>query len=471
MPAVTSLLPPRYHGPRRLAGGGMGEVYVAEDEVLGRTVAVKVLSERLLLDGDARRRLVREARAAARLSGEPHTVAVFDFGEWQGRPFIVMEYLAGGSLEDLLLRDGPQPLERTLAWLDDVAAALDHAHRSGIVHRDVKPANLLLDERGTVHVADFGIATAVGLEALTMSGTVVGTAGYLAPEQAEGRPATAASDRYALGVVAFELLTGGRPFAGESLAAEATAHLREPVPAATGRNARLPAAVDAVFARALAKDPVARYESCTELVAALRRAGRLTAPTRVIAEPAGAVMRRRSRLARTALLAGPPLLLLGGIAAAVIAAADGHTPARADPLTVTVVSSETRTVRAPAARTTPARSAIATRTLVDQGEASMAAGRYQDARAPLQQALRQLQGSGTAAEARVDLDLAVTTVQLGSCDGVQTLLQRAESIVGAQPQADELLALCTGPPGHRPGHGGDGRAGKGHGKDQGDNGG
>ena len=190
---VENVLPPRYEHPQRIARGGMGEVYRAEDAHLARTVAVKVLSERFADDEATRGRFTREGLAAARLSKAPSTVTIFDVGEHEGRPYIVMEYLAGGSLADRLAREGPQPLSRTLDWLRQAAAALDAAHASGIVHRDVKPANLLLDDGDCVKVADFGVASAAHLASLTEAGTVVGTAGYLAPEQARGETATPAS--------------------------------------------------------------------------------------------------------------------------------------------------------------------------------------------------------------------------------------------------------------------------------------
>ena len=174
-------------------------------------MAVKLLADRYAADVGIRERFKREALAAARLSGEPGAITIFDVGEWEDRPFIVMEYLAGGSLEDRLRRDGAQPPARALAWLEQAAAALDAAHRHGIVHRDVKPANLLLNERGELRVADFGIASAAGMDSMTLTGTVLGTAGYLSPEQAQGERATPASDLYALAIVAYELLSGERP--------------------------------------------------------------------------------------------------------------------------------------------------------------------------------------------------------------------------------------------------------------------
>ena len=286
-------LPSRYTDPELIARGGMSEVYRASDTVLGRPVAIKVLHEQYADDGEFLQRFSREALAAGRLSGEPHTVTIYDVGAWEGRPTIVMELLEGGSLDDVLRATGAQPPERALRWLDHAAAALDHAHAHGVVHRDVKPANLLLDGDSTLHVADFGIATALGSVSLTRTGTVLGTVGYLAPEQAEGKPASPASDRYALAVVAFELLTGTRPFARDSAMAEAAAHINEPVPSATSRRPELPPAVASVLERGLAKDPAARYASCRAFVDALRYAFSPTAPTRVAVAPVPA--RRRPR--------------------------------------------------------------------------------------------------------------------------------------------------------------------------------
>ncbi len=279
MPVDTDILPPRYRSPKRIALGGMGEVYRATDSVLGRAVAVKLLAGRYSRDDAVRGRFTREALAAARLSGEPNIVTVFDVGEHAERPFIVMEYLSGGSLEERIQKDGAQEVGQSLEWLEEAAAALDAAHRHGVVHRDVKPANLMLDRNGTIHVADFGIASAAGTDSLTMTGTVLGTAGYLSPEQAQGERATPASDRYALAVVAFELLSGRRPFESESITAEAVAHVNAPVPSITEICEGLPEELDAVFRQALAKDPEQRFETASEFVAALRAA---------LAEAAGA---------------------------------------------------------------------------------------------------------------------------------------------------------------------------------------
>jgi serine/threonine-protein kinase len=313
---ATQILPGRFRESELVARGAMGDVYRAVDVLLGRVVAVKVLSEAYAHDESAHQRFAREARAAASLAGDPNIVTVYDITDAGGRPCIVMEFLGGGSLETLLRREGAPPPERALRWLDEAGRALDHAHAAGVVHRDVKPGNLLLDDEGVVHVADFGIASAAGAASLTESGTLIGTAGYLSPEQAAGEPTSPASDRYALGVVAYELLAGARPFVNDSPAAEAAAHVHAPVPSLHGRN-DLPPALDAVFARALAKSPGKRYRSCGELVAALRSAfeGRSAASTLVL--PGAAVAPRQRRRAR----AGALLALGGALLAAVLAIA------------------------------------------------------------------------------------------------------------------------------------------------------
>src|SRR3954471_10898059 len=257
MPALehSVSLPDRYRVTRRIASGGMATVYACEDQVLGRLVAVKVLAAHFSADTSAAERFQREARAAARVSDHPHVVTIYDIGEHEGTAFIVMEYFPGGTVADRLRGDDPVPHPTAVRWLDEAAAALDHAHRAGIVHRDVKPANLLLDANGRLAGGDFGIARMAPDSGMTATGTVLGTAAYLSPEQALGEPATAASDRYALAVVAFELLTGRRPFAGEHVAAQARAHVEASPPAASALEPALPAAVDRVLWRGLEKEP------------------------------------------------------------------------------------------------------------------------------------------------------------------------------------------------------------------------
>ena len=296
----------------------MGDIYLATDETLGREVVVKVLSDRYAADPAITERFKREGLAAARLSGESGAVTIFDVGDWRGRPFIVMEHLGGGSLEDRLGREGAQPPDRALRWLGQAAETLDSAHRHGIVHRDVKPANLLLDDRDDLHVADFGIASAAGLDSMTLTGTILGTAGYLSPEQARGERAGPSSDLYALAVVAYELLSGHRPYENDSPTAEAAAHVNAPVPSIAERSKNLPPALDGVFRRALAKDPAARYGSAAELVSALKEA--LSEPARDdrLAPPPRHRPRRSGLPARFLI---PAALLLGAAAVGAAVAA------------------------------------------------------------------------------------------------------------------------------------------------------
>src|SRR3954453_9822490 len=290
-PLAPFSLPDRYRLEGGIAAGGMAAVYAAHDVVLDRPVAVKVLAEHLNADDTARRRFQREARAAAALSSHPAVVTIFDVGEHEGRSFIVMERRMGGTAADQIARGAVDP-RRALQWLRDTAAALDAAHERGIVHRDVKPANLLLDEHDRVAVADFGIASlAYESDRFTQTGLVLGTAAYISPEQATGEPATAASDRYALAAVAFELLTGRKPFEASHFAAQARAHIEDPVPSASKVNPRLPRAVDAVLRRGLAKDAGDRWSTATAFVNALesrREGGPAEAPGPMPAQPRAA---------------------------------------------------------------------------------------------------------------------------------------------------------------------------------------
>src|SRR3954471_10782380 len=274
MPSATPAsisLPDRYRVVRHLANGGMASVWEAHDELLDRDVAVKVLASHLGEDERARRRFQREARAAAGLLSHPHVVTIYDVGEHRNRVFMVMEIMRGGTLGDRLRSGKKIPHETALRWLREAAGALDAAHEAGVVHRDIKPGNLLLDEHSRLAVADFGIARVAWEDQLTATGQVLGTAAYLSPEQAMGEPATAASDRYALAVVAHELLTGERPFNAEHSAAQARAHVEDPVPPASSRADGLSRAVDAVLERGLAKAPADRWDTATEFVDALDR--------------------------------------------------------------------------------------------------------------------------------------------------------------------------------------------------------
>ncbi len=277
-------LPDRYELRRRIAKGGMASVWCAHDRELGRDVAIKLLAEQFAHDPAAIRRFKREARAAARLSGHPHVVTIFDVGEAIDpadsgrRGLLVMEYLAGGTVADAL-RVGEVSRDDALRWLHEAASALDYAHGRGVVHRDIKPANFLLDRARVLRVADFGIARLASEETITGTGHMLGTAAYLSPERALGHPATEASDRYALAVVAFELLTSERPFTAEHFAAQARLHVEESVPRASGRDPSIPRAVDAVLARGMSKRPEDRWPTSAAFVDTLdlaltERAGR-----------------------------------------------------------------------------------------------------------------------------------------------------------------------------------------------------
>ncbi len=303
-------LPERYQLVRRIATGGMASVWCAEDQVLGRRVAIKLLSERYAYDETAVQRFKREARVAARLSGHQNIVTIFDVGEASGRfdeaasrAFIVMEYLAGGTVGDAI-RVGAVTRDEAVLWIAQTASALDYAHARGVIHRDIKPANLLLDCDRFVHVADFGIARVATDESITRTDMVLGTAAFISPEQALGRPATEASDRYSLAVAAYELLVGERPFGSGELAAQARQHVEETPPSATARNPQLPRGVDAVLARGMAKQPQDRWPSAGAFADALAsalnpRAGR-TRPMAPVAP-----QRTAAAAAAAAALAGP----------------------------------------------------------------------------------------------------------------------------------------------------------------------
>jgi serine/threonine-protein kinase len=452
MPTVEKdLCPPRFRDPVRIASGGMGDLYRAVDGVLNRPVAVKLLAERFAGDEEIRSRFRREALVAARLSGEPHTVTIFDVGEWRGRPFMVMEYLGGGTVEQIVRRGTPG-LERALELLGQAALALDAAHALGVVHRDIKPANLLLDDAGSVRVADFGVATAAGLDSLTLAGTVLGTAGYLAPEQAQGRPVTAASDRYALGVVAYELLTGTRPFARGSPTGEAAAHTYERVPPASGHNPALPRAVDLVFLTALAKDPAERYPSCAAFVSALRLAcGNLadvgTGATMAAATtdpPTSVVRPSRPRRWRAA-AAGLVLLAAAGLGGALAASAlRPSRTAAAPPVTRTVTKTTTitapaRTVTSPVTATVQPSTATTTDAsdLNTQGYRLILAGDYTGALPLLRQAVAGLSDPGNPVTAYANFNLGQTLVRLGQGASAVPYLQRAQQL---EPTRQEVLS-------------------------------
>jgi eukaryotic-like serine/threonine-protein kinase len=452
--ARTSVLPGRYEAPRLVGRGGMGDIYVAHDRVLGRSVAVKLLVERLSEEPELRERFRREALAAARLSGEPHVVTIFDVGEYRGRPFTVMEYLPGGTLAEHA-RSRPVAPERAISWLYQAAAALDGAHARGVVHRDVKPANMLFDDSGRLQVVDFGIARLVDETlGLTLTGTVLGTAGYLAPEQARGEETTAASDRYALGVVAYELLTGARPFQRGSETAEAVAHINEPVPPPSERGVGLPVEVDAVFARALAKSPVHRFPTATAFVDALRDA--------LAGTPPPPRPHRRKRTLAPLALAAAILLAAGGVAAAVVATRDESPPAatpRPETVTQEVTAEEdpttvVRTVTEASPTTergSPTAVSVEQATeLNDEAFGLMQSDRWEEALPLLEQAVPALQGTYSGDfpyEAYAEYNLGRTLVALDRCPEARPHLERSKQLQGNREAIKAAKRLCA--PGRR----------------------
>ncbi len=258
----------RYKIKSEIATGGMGTVYVARDTRLNRDIALKVLATNLLADSNLVERFRREARAIAALS-HPNIANVFDYGEEEGRPVIAMELAPGRDLARILRDRGPLPTDRVATIGTQLCAALAHAHVAGIVHRDVKPANVIVSDEDSVKVTDFGIARATGDEKLTVTGSVMGTAHYISPEQAGGGPIKASSDIYSAGIVVYEMLTGAVPFTGDSLMAVALRHVNENVPLPSASRPDIPEYLDGVVARATEKDPRNRYRDAGEMGRAL----------------------------------------------------------------------------------------------------------------------------------------------------------------------------------------------------------
>jgi hypothetical protein len=275
----------KYVLEQQIGHGGMAVVYTAQDSQLGRLVALKIMARSVASDLEFRERFVRESRAAAAVD-DPHIIPVFEAGESAGVLFIAMRYVAGGDVRSLLARQGPLAVDRASAILMSVASALDAAHAAGVVHRDVKPGNMLIDVRkgrpDHVYLADFGLTKATsGAVTLTGTGKFLGTADYAAPEQIAGRPVDGRADQYALACAVVEMLTGQPPFPLENAMDVLAAHVSEPPPPLSARRHGLPVKLDAVLGRALAKSPSDRYQSCGDFSAAFQRAsgvGRSRAP-------------------------------------------------------------------------------------------------------------------------------------------------------------------------------------------------
>ena len=293
-----TLIDGRYRVGHRLGDGGMAIVYLGHDLLLGRDVAIKTLRPQFAADPTVRSRFEREARAAASLS-HPNIIDVYDVGEESGAPYIVMELIRGQTLKEIIAADAPFHPDDVAELLGQVGGALDYAHAHGYVHRDVKPANILVDAHGRARIADFGIAKSLADAELTEHGSGFGTAAYVSPEQAEGLMATPASDVYSAGVLAYEMLTGTLPFNAETPLGLAMRHVHDPAPPPSRRAPTLSAQVDGIVLRALDKDPTRRWPSLAAFSHALRAWRHQEEATSVVSTPLPAAPRARGSLAPT----------------------------------------------------------------------------------------------------------------------------------------------------------------------------
>src|SRR5213594_3863593 len=254
---INTLFDGRYRIQRKLGTGGMANVYLAEDEVLGRRVAIKILNSRHGNDDQFIERFRREAKNAAGLN-HPNIVSIYDRGEAEGTYYIAMEYLDGRSLKELIVARGPAPIKIAIEHARQILGAIGFAHRHGIVHRDIKPHNVLVSPEGRLKVTDFGIARS-GASQMTEVGSIIGTAQYLSPEQARGSPVDQTSDLYSVGVVLYEMLTGQVPFTGDTPLEIAMKHLSEVPKPPSELRPDIPHDLDLIVLRALAKNPDERY--------------------------------------------------------------------------------------------------------------------------------------------------------------------------------------------------------------------
>jgi serine/threonine-protein kinase len=287
---IDTLFDGRYRIERKLGAGGMADVYLAEDQELGRRVAIKILNGRHANDAQFIERFRREAKNAAALN-HPNIVSIYDRGEAEDTYYIAMEYLDGRTLKELIVGRGAAPINVAIEYARQILSALRFAHRHGIVHRDIKPHNVLVDGEGRVKVTDFGIARA-GTSQMTETGSIVGTAQYLSPEQAQGREVDQRSDLYSLGIVLYELLTGKTPFEGETPVEIAMKHLSNTPKPPSKLRPDVPPELDMVVMRALAKNPDERYQSADEMEGDLDRVARGARVSAATVDTATQVMRR-----------------------------------------------------------------------------------------------------------------------------------------------------------------------------------
>src|SRR5204862_1225142 len=289
----------RYRIVRKLGTGGMADVYLAEDQELGRRVAIKILNDRHAADDSFVERFRREVKNAAGLS-HPNIVSIYDRGTAEGTYYIAMEYLDGRSLKELIVSRGPAPVKTSVEYARQILAAVGFAHRHGIVHRDIKPHNVLVGPEGRLKVTDFGIARS-GASQMTEVGSIIGTAQYLSPEQARGAPVDQTSDLYSVGVVLYELLTGVVPFSGDTPVEIAMKHLSSAPEPPSAKRAEIPRDLDMIVLRALAKDPADRYQNAEEMDADLTRVARGVAVSPATEEAATAIISRPPPTALTAI--------------------------------------------------------------------------------------------------------------------------------------------------------------------------
>ena len=329
---VGTQLNGRYRLDAQIGAGGMSTVYLAFDSILERRVAIKLLHREIAADSGQLERFRREARAVAQFS-HPHIVGVIDAGEDEGRPYIVFEYVEGETLKDRIRRLGRLPVDEAIAYAIEIARALGAAHARGVVHRDVKPQNVLVDEEGRAKVTDFGIARLTDESGLTAEGRVLGTTDYVSPEQALGHDVNGQSDIYSLGIVLFEMLTGDVPFHGENQVSVAMKHVREDVPDVKKRRPEVSAGLAAILDRMTCKDLRRRYADALTLQADLEealsrelaRTGRSTGEATAILRtlPAGARRRLPLRMRRPLPILAVLVLLGVGAAIAVLLLKEG----------------------------------------------------------------------------------------------------------------------------------------------------